>query len=95
MDATFTQWIPAGFGEWLPFNQAMTLAVSTLVQEDVPTIDAALLSATGVIGRQMGWLGCFLGIWLGDALLSLTARRADRFQPACTAPMRLSSRSGR
>ncbi len=78
MDATFTQWIPAGFGEWLPFTQAMTLAVSTLVQEDVPTIGAALLSVTGVISWQTGWLGCFLGIWLGDALLYLTARGVGR-----------------
>ena len=78
MDATFTQWVPPGFAEWLPFSQALSLAVSTLVQEDVPTIGAALLSATGVIGWKTGWLGCFLGIWLGDALLYLAARGVGR-----------------
>ncbi len=78
MDTTFTQWVPPGFAEWLPWTQATTLAVSTLVQEDVPTIGAALLAVTGVISWQTGWLGCFLGIWLGDALLYLTARGIGR-----------------
>lgn len=78
MDTSFTQWIPAGFANWLPFSQAFTLAVSTFVQEDVPTIGAALLASAGVIGWKTAWLGCFLGIWIGDALLYLLARWLGR-----------------
>ncbi len=70
--------LPLGFQEWLPATQAVTLAALTFVQEDLPTVSAALLATTGAITWPAGFLGCFLGIWLGDALLYLTARGLGR-----------------
>jgi len=66
--------LPLGFHEWMPGLQGMTLALLTFVQEDVPTFSAALLSAGGHLSWQTGFLGCFLGIWMGDLLLYLVAR---------------------
>src|SRR5512147_873613 len=65
---------PLGFLEWAPPLQAMTLALLTFVQEDTPTVGAALLSAAGSLSWRSSFLGCFLGIWIGDALLYLAAR---------------------
>ncbi|MCI0746336.1 MAG: VTT domain-containing protein [Verrucomicrobia subdivision 3 bacterium] len=70
--------LPLGFNEWLPATQAVTLALLTFVQEDVPTVSAALLAAAGNLAWQTGLLGCFLGIWIGDALLYLAARGIGR-----------------
>jgi membrane protein DedA with SNARE-associated domain len=70
--------LPAHFTEWHPVMQAATLAGLTLVQEDLPTVSAALFSALGRISWQAGYFGCFLGIWLGDALLYLVARGIGR-----------------
>jgi membrane protein DedA with SNARE-associated domain len=56
----------------------MTLALLTFVQEDTPTVSAALLSAAGSLSWRSGFLGCFLGIWIGDALLYLVARAWGR-----------------
>lgn len=78
MQNTLLTGLPLGFQEWLPATQAVTLAVLTFVQEDLPTVSAALLAATGAITWPAGFLGCFLGIWLGDALLYLTARGLGR-----------------
>ncbi len=58
--------------------QASALGLATFVQEDVPTISAAVLAATGKLAWQTGLLGCFLGIWAGDALLYLLARWLGR-----------------
>lgn len=66
--------LPLGFHEWAPVAQATALALATFVQEDAPTITAALLAAAGRLHWLTGLLGCFLGIWIGDALLYLTAR---------------------
>src|SRR6266487_131136 len=71
-------WLPLGFQDWLPGDQAVTLGLLTLLQEDVPTAGAALLAAAGHLSWQAGFLGCFLGIWVGDALLYLLARGAGR-----------------
>ena len=62
----------------MPATQAVTLALLTFVQEDLPTVSAALLAAAGAITWPAAFLGCFLGIWLGDALLYLTARGLGR-----------------
>src|SRR5688500_13426566 len=66
--------LPFGFDEWMPHAQALTLSLLTFVQEDVPTVSAALLAAAGNLTWQTGLLGCFFGIWIGDALLYLLAR---------------------
>ncbi len=71
-------WLPLGFQEWMPVAQAATLALLTLLQEDVPTVSAALLASAGSLTWKAGFLGCFLGIWGGDALLYLLARGVGR-----------------
>ena len=64
-------WLPLGFLDWLPATQAVTLGLLTFVQEDVPAVSAALLAAAGSLSWSVGFLGVFLGIWVGDALLYL------------------------
>ncbi len=71
-------WLPLGFLEWMPVTQALTLGLLTFVQEDLPTVSAALLAAAGHLSWQASFLGVFLGIWLGDALLYLLARGFGR-----------------
>ena len=71
-------WLPLGFHEWMPVAQALTLGLLTFVQEDVPTVSAALLAAAGSLTWKVGFLGCFLGIWIGDALLYGLARGVGR-----------------
>ena len=44
---------------------AKWIALLTFVQEDLPTVSAALLAAAGAITWPAAFLGCFLGIWLG------------------------------
>ena len=70
--------LPLNFQEWAPPAQATLLGLLTFLQEDVPTVSAALLAATGSLPWQIGLLGCFLGIWIGDALLYLMARGVGR-----------------
>jgi membrane protein DedA with SNARE-associated domain len=70
--------LPLGFAEWIPAAQAGTLGLLTLVQEDLPAVSAALLAAAGTLRWQTGFLGVFLGIWMGDALLYLIARGVGR-----------------
>src|SRR6266404_6129551 len=71
-------WLPLGFHDWLPVAQAATLGLLPFVQEDVPTVSAALLAAAGNLTWKAGFIGCFLGIWIGDALLYLLARGVGR-----------------
>src|SRR6266404_6454055 len=71
-------WLPLGFHDWLPVAQAVTLGLLTFVQEDVPTVSAALLAAAGNLTWKAGFIGCFLGIWIGDALLYAVARGVGR-----------------
>jgi membrane protein DedA with SNARE-associated domain len=78
MTSPSLQWLPLGFHDWLPVGQAATLGLLTFVQEDVPTVGAALLAASGNLTWQTGFLGVFLGIWMGDALLYLFARGVRR-----------------
>jgi hypothetical protein len=56
----------------------VTLGLLTFVQEDVPTVSGALLAAAGSLPWHVGFLGVFLGIWTGDALLYLVARVMGR-----------------
>lgn len=72
------EWLPFGFEGWPPVAQAVTLGFLTFVQEDVPTVSSALLAATGTLSWTTSFLGVFLGIWVGDALLYLLARRVGR-----------------
>lgn len=74
MTESISTWLPFGFFEWMPLRQATTLGVLTFVQEDVPTVTAALLAAAGKLTWGAAFWGCFLGIWAGDALLYLIAR---------------------
>jgi membrane protein DedA with SNARE-associated domain len=70
--------LPTDFSEWMPAAQAVSLGLATWVQEDVPTVTAALLAAAGRLAWQTGFIGCFLGIWIGDVLLYLAARTFGR-----------------
>lgn len=58
----------------MPGLQAVFLGLLTFIQEDVPTVTAALWTASGRLAWPYGYLGCFAGIWFGDALLYLVAR---------------------
>jgi membrane protein DedA with SNARE-associated domain len=58
--------------------QAAGLALSTFVQEDAPTIAAALLASAGKLDWRVAFVACLAGIWIGDALLYLLARGAGR-----------------
>jgi membrane protein DedA with SNARE-associated domain len=78
MDHSPSMWLPLGFHEWMPATQALTLALMTFVQEDVPTVGSALLAAAGGMTWKAGFIGCFLGIWAGDALLYGLARGIGR-----------------
>ena len=78
MTSPALHWLPLGFHDWLPAAQAATLGLLTFVQEDVPAVSAALLAAAGSLTWQAGFLGVFLGIWIGDALLYLLARGIGR-----------------
>ena len=44
-------------------RQAATLGALTLVQEDVPTVTAAILAADGRFSWNAASYGCLLGIW--------------------------------
>jgi membrane protein DedA with SNARE-associated domain len=66
--------LPAAFEHWNAATQAATIGALTFVQEDLPVITAAILATAGRITWQAAYLGSFLGIWIGDALLYLVAR---------------------
>ena len=72
-------WFPLGFLDWLPVTQAVTLGLLTFVQEDVPTVSAALLAAAGSLSWQVGFLGVFLGIWMGDGA-EIDRQRVERLR---------------
>jgi membrane protein DedA with SNARE-associated domain len=78
MPETSFIWLPLNFLEWMPSAQAATLGLLTFVQEDVPTVGAAVLAGAGNLSWKAGFLGCFFGIWIGDALLYLLARGLGR-----------------
>jgi len=78
MIPTSPDWLPLGFHGWPPAAQAVTLGLLTFVQEDIPTVSGALLAAAGNLPWPAAFLGVFLGIWIGDALLYLLARTVGR-----------------
>lgn len=71
-------WLPPALVDWPPVVQALTLGLATFVQEDVPTLTAAVLAAAGALSTAAGFWGCFLGIWVGDVLLFGLARGVGR-----------------
>jgi membrane protein DedA with SNARE-associated domain len=78
MTQEIPDWLPGAFTEWKPLHQGAALALATLLQEDVPTVTAALLAGAGRMSWPAGFFGCFFGIWFGDALLYLVARGFGR-----------------
>src|SRR3954466_8745536 len=78
MTEAIPTWLPFGFLEWAPLRQAAALGALTFVQEDVPTVSAALLAAAGNLTWGAAFWGCFFGLWLGDALLYAVARLFGR-----------------
>ena len=78
MTSAAPDWLPLGFEGWSPVAQAATLGLLTFVQEDIPTVTGALLAAAGSLSWMTSFLGVFLGIWIGDALLYLLARGVGR-----------------
>jgi len=64
--------------DWLPVAKAFGFFLATFVLEDVATVSAGLMLATGGITWPLAFSFCFLGIWLGDAGLYALARFAGR-----------------
>jgi membrane protein DedA with SNARE-associated domain len=64
--------------EWLPFWKAAGFFFATFILEDVATIGAGLLLASGQISWPAAFFSCFLGIWLGDVGLYAIARIGGR-----------------
>lgn len=58
----------AEYPEWL---KILVLIVSTFVTEDLTTITAGILISDGVLTPWTAFVGCFLGILIGDGLLYL------------------------
>jgi membrane protein DedA with SNARE-associated domain len=56
----------------------LSLAIGTLVSEDLSCISAGLLVARGELDFFSATLACFLGIWIGDALIVLAGRMLGR-----------------
>ena len=69
---------PPALVDWPPILQALSLGLATFVQEDVPTVTAAILAAAGVLSTAAGFWGIFLGSWGGDLLLFGLARVLGR-----------------
>ena len=51
---------------------------ATFILEDVATVGAGLLLATGAVSWPTAFFACFLGIWTGDAGLYALARFGGR-----------------
>jgi membrane protein DedA with SNARE-associated domain len=66
------------WNSWPDAARAAVLGVSTLVQEDAPLFAAAGFAGAGRLTWTAAFLGCFLGIWMGDALLYVLARSLGR-----------------
>ncbi len=71
-------WPVQNIAEWMPLWQAAGFFFATFVLEDVATVGAGLLLATGAVGWTTAFGACFLGIWLGDAGLYALARFGGR-----------------
>jgi membrane protein DedA with SNARE-associated domain len=69
---------PTAIPEWVPCATAASFFLATFVLEDVATVGAGLLLATGGVSWRAAFVACFLGIWMGDAGLYALARYAGR-----------------
>jgi len=69
---------PQAIAEWVPFAKAAGFFLATFILEDVATVGAGLLLATGGISWPAAFIACFLGVWIGDASLYALARFAGR-----------------
>jgi membrane protein DedA with SNARE-associated domain len=78
MSPDIFQRLPVDFQMWSPTLQAATLFLSTFLLEDVATVGAGLLLASGVLAWPLAFGACFTGIWLGDAGLYGFARVVGR-----------------
>ena len=78
MSAELFQRLPIGFQMWSPIVQASVLFLSTFVLEDVAAVGAGFLVASGVLAWPMAFGACFMGIWMGDAVLYGFARVVGR-----------------
>jgi membrane protein DedA with SNARE-associated domain len=67
-------WFPEGFTDWPVSRQWIAIVFSTFISEDLTCIGAALAAVAGSLPLWVAWLGAFVGIWLGDALLYGFAR---------------------
>src|SRR5262250_3082433 len=70
--------LPQSFFMWPPLSQATIIFLSTFVLEDMATVGAGLLLATGSLAWPWALGSCFLGIWSGDAGLYGMARVVGR-----------------
>ncbi len=71
-------WPANDIANWMPLWQAAAIFLGTFVLEDVATVGAGLLLATGAISWPVAFGACFPGIWLGDAGLYALARFGGR-----------------
>jgi membrane protein DedA with SNARE-associated domain len=71
-------WPAQDIAQWLPVWQAVGFFLATFVLEDVATVGAGLLLATGAVSWPVAFTSCFLGIWIGDAGLYALARFGGR-----------------
>lgn len=71
-------WPANDIADWMPLWQAAGFFFATFVLEDVATVGAGLLLATGAVTWPVAFCACFLGIWMGDAGLYAIARFGRR-----------------
>ncbi|HEX3797661.1 MAG TPA: VTT domain-containing protein [Verrucomicrobiae bacterium] len=69
---------PTAVADWVPFAKAFGFFLATFILEDVATVGAGLLLATGEISWPAAFTACFLGIWMGDFGLYALARYGGR-----------------
>lgn len=70
--------VPFGFEDWSDWAQGLFLAGVSLISEDFAVTTGSALALSGTVAWWTAFLGCFLGIWLGDAALFLLARFLGR-----------------
>jgi len=71
-------WPANDIAGWMPWWQAAGFFLATFILEDVATVGAGLLLATGAVTWPVAFGACFLGIWMGDAGLYAIARFGGR-----------------
>jgi len=71
--ASLTDWLDSA-AELPLWQRVASIAVATLVSEDLASIAAGMLSGRGTIAFGWALAGAFLGIFIGDLLLYLLGR---------------------